>query len=228
MNSEKLDNVQAGASSATQPQSALAASDAPVKPSGHRWKTIKQYTDVLSDVAVIIGIILGAGWFLFQDQHRPKANISHSISHRELTADATLLHVGVTITNVGNLPLDLKLETIEVMRILPLHASLLETLTAGEPLIPQGRTTVDWRMDSEQHRYEQDPHLVIWPNESDTIYREFVVSNSVETIKVYSDFSAKKSPELVWRQESLYDLVDDTNGYGIEGCEKRNGNGSSE
>lgn len=204
----------------------------PKKPT--RLEIIKDVTYVIQSVLTIIAII-GAGiWFIMRAETTPKANISHTMEHEQITDKWTWVHVGVIISNPGVRRLELRHGTFRIQGIMPLGNAIKEKIKKGEAIIPKDDGIVKWPtigkiyVNEDQKReviceneYEnRDINIDIDPGESQKLVVEFLIPSSVEAVRIYSYVYRNKSfwenvksfcglesgEKYAWYEVSIYDL----------------------
>lgn len=177
---------------------------------------------VAESIITIAAIMLGGSWaywrFVYLRQKFPHANITHEITTRAIGTGIRLLHVTVTIENMGDVLLKLGDSTLRVQQILPLSAELAEALEQGEDLFEGGNTEILWPgVTSKDIDLAQLP-MVLEPGEKDEILYDFILEDSLQTVKIYSYYSniiespelsgESRSPEIGWKKTTFHDIGD--------------------
>jgi hypothetical protein len=165
------------------------------------WKDL---TSIAQSVAMTLAIIAAAIWFFWQREPEPKANIAHSVTHRQLNRQWTWVNVSITISNVGKRLLNLTSGNVRLDHVLPLDKPIAEAIEAGPRIIAEGQVRVIWP--SIAGPYKTPLNLQIEPGESDSLDYEFIIPNSIRTVRVYSYFAKQESPPLGWKKVSIYDI----------------------
>jgi hypothetical protein len=159
---------------------------------------------LIQPIILVLGAITAAAWFWVQSEASPKANISHVVTHRQLSDNLTWVHVAVTISNVGKRRLYLKTGTFRIQRILPL-AKLMDDRAKSDPiqLIPSGCLVVPWTQVGNE--YENIP-IDRWfePQEMEKLTVEFIIPSDVQTIKIYSFIVNDRN--FGWTETTIYQL----------------------
>jgi hypothetical protein len=183
-------------------------------------ETVKLVSDVVSNVATIGGVAIGGWWtyrtFIRERTRWPKANLELAMSHRELTADQTLLHIKVKIHNAGRGLMTLTKLRVDVRQVLPLTDKSAEDLQKGS-LIKRGKWRAKWPIRAE------DEHICLWgpgeeqevepriePGENDELGNDFLVPSTWEMVYVYvyvTNAALKGRDELGWTVTSYYNLT---------------------
>ena len=72
-----------------------------------RWVVWKSRIDLVQSLAMVVVLVLGGWWFLRQEQSTEKLNPVVQVESRHVAPSAALLMVQVTLTNVGQVPVEL-------------------------------------------------------------------------------------------------------------------------
>jgi hypothetical protein len=183
-------------------------------------ETVKLFGDVASNVVTIAAVVIGGAWtyltFIRERTRWPKANLELVMSHRELTAEQTLLHIKVKVHNAGRGLMKLNELRIDVRQVLPLTDETTRELRDGS-LIATDRGKARWRTRKE------DQHICLWgpgrplptepeiePGENDEFPNDFVIPSTLETVYVYvylKNVARKGREKLGWTVTSYYDLT---------------------
>lgn len=166
---------------------------------------VKDIAAIAQAVATVLAILVAGFWFFLQGEHSPKANISHTVTHRLLNDQWAWVHVAVNIVNAGKRPVDVTRGIVRVQKILPLDRLIDQRLKDGQPLIDPGEARVEWPKVADS--YERQLSLHIESGESDRLTFEFILPAYVQTVKIYSYFERQKDPPIGWAESSIYDLT---------------------
>jgi len=176
-------------------------------------KDLKDFISIIQPLLTMSAIIWGGVWsymlFIRKRQVAPRANIEHSITYKSLTANKSLLHLTVKITNIGNVLIVLKDADIRLQKISPIAPELLEYIEQGEVPLLKYSNEGDWpkiggELFSLQDRVE--------PGETHELYYDFILDNNIKLVKVYSHFTnikiwkKKPSREIGWGLSTLHEL----------------------
>ena len=80
---------------------------------------IKPWLDVFQVTLTILAFLSAGWWFYRQGTTHPRLKLEHHITHRKVSPTRQFLVIDVVLSNVGNVPLDLKCGKIKVYEILP-------------------------------------------------------------------------------------------------------------
>jgi hypothetical protein len=172
----------------------------------------KSFLETVQAVATIGAIVAGGLWtyllFIQQRQQYPHVKFEHHVSHQALPGHRLLLMVDITDSNVGTVKASLTSGDLKIYNLEPRDLSDQEinqinsgTQSGGEE--PNAlwsivaRRILTWKADEN----------VVEPGEMDQLHYEFIVSDDVGPLIIYSYF---KNPmiterELGWVTRSIYD-----------------------
>src|SRR5215203_1838423 len=109
----------------------------------HWLELWKATADSVQSTLTILAIIGGAVWFLRRRQRFPRANISHAVTGWRV-GDKTLLHVGVKITNIGEVMLRLRKFNIRIQQLLPNDLEVTSAMQDYSKLDTSAASEIDW------------------------------------------------------------------------------------
>ena len=69
---------------------------------------LKRWLDLFQVALTVLAFLTAGWWFHKQGQNRPHLKVEHHITSRVLSPQQQLLVVDVKMSNVGNIPLNLK------------------------------------------------------------------------------------------------------------------------
>ena len=177
---------------------------------------ISQFKEIaeIIQVAVTVGAVLVGGLWSYQlfvrnRQKYPRASISHLIGHMQLDDNKLLLHVGVTISNIGDVLLSLVSLETRIQQVIPLSDEVLESIRNGQNPVSEGETEIEWPLiDSQKLELEKGKHFEIEPGESQDIHHDFVLDADAEVIEVYTYLINEEKPKrkIAWDLTTLYGL----------------------
>ena len=182
---------------------------------------IARIKDVIGIVQAFVWAfaILAGGVFayrkleLFRD-FEPHLTVTHAVSHRPVGQH--YLHIAVTVTlhNSSKVKIDVKQGYIQLSQISPIDDETVKQKYAevfGNPNAGDVRNFRWIELDT-MPRASDDDALVIEPGESHTELGEFIVSDEVKTVLVYSYFynsrhsgGARSAPG--WTASTVYDIM---------------------
>ena len=170
----------------------------------------KEIVDIILVLSSSAAFIFGIFWSYFilvkKRQIYPRASIVHNITHKYIKNDELLLHVGVTISNLGNVLLSLiSLET-RIQKVFP--SKDLEAIKKGQSLLPEGETEVPWLMIASDKLDLESIQCEVEPSESQDFHHYFKLDAKIETIEVYTTLinKRKRDREINWDLTTLYEL----------------------
>lgn len=164
------------------------------------WKT---RLDIVQSLATIAVLLLGAWWFLRQEQSVEKLNPVIQVDSRQVTG-ASLLAVQVTLTNVGLVPVDVHFLHLTVSKV--------------SPQDPDIQSSIQTRIASKQHRLDpgefrwpvmvesrRTTAIVLKPGESDISYFQLFVPADIKTVEIRLNAAHEQTSEYSWQRAVLYD-----------------------
>ncbi|ACK67214.1 hypothetical protein PCC8801_3239 [Rippkaea orientalis PCC 8801] len=90
------------------------------------------HSDSIRNLVTSAGIIAAGCWFYQKRQQLPRANLTHKIIHKELDQDTLLVHVTVTVENIGNVLINIEHADIRVHWVAPLTDQLEQIINKAE------------------------------------------------------------------------------------------------
>jgi len=166
---------------------------------------VKDIAGIFQAVATTIAISAAGIWFFCQGIHSPKANVSHLVTHRQISDDWNWVHVAVTIKNVGQRPITLKYGKVRIQKIYPLETKIHKQLLNMKNPVSEKSCVVDWPEPCKPLTPPLDCN--IWPGEEERLEFEFIIPTTIETVKIYSFFEKQKTPQLGWSETTIYKLA---------------------
>ena len=174
--------------------------------------SVREFFEVVESI-VTSGALIAAGiWsyllFVKRRQRFPRAKISHEVICRPAFGDKWLIHVVVTIDNIGEVLLELEEGFVRVYQMLPVPKSLADVVEAGDDPVSKGEAEIDWTDLGTREFYWQEAEQEIEPGENDWIHSDFAIVSEIETVQVYSYFKnkSKKGREIGWNYTTILDL----------------------
>ena len=80
---------------------------------------------------LVLYIVAGI-WFIQKRQQFPRANLTHKIIDQELDQNTLLIHLAVTVENIGNVPIELDYCKIRIQWISPLTKDVKKAIEKAE------------------------------------------------------------------------------------------------
>ena len=201
-------NVRLFASLITDPAKSTGPEDA--KKTG--LSTAKDFADTLHSLFTVLGIVVGGIWtymlFVRKRQRYPRAEATHTITHKPLGHNRVLLHVTTSICNPGEVLLRLVSGFTRVQQLLPPPPEFLSTVKKGEDPVQQGATEYPWPLVGERTwDWKTGPHEVE-PGEKEEVHCDFVIADTLHSLEIYTYVKneAKQSREIGWNLTTIYDL----------------------
>ena len=167
---------------------------------------------IFEAAATVIAIIVGGYWtyilFVKRRIDFPRSNIEHRVTHRIISDRKLLLHVDVTISNVGDTLVQLVSGEMRIQQMVPPPEEVLTSLNEDRTPVEDGRTEVDWPLVDSRKITWAEGQFEIEPGERDEVPYDFFVDTDIETVEVYSYFqnARKVGRDIGWGHTTIYDL----------------------
>jgi len=150
----------------------------------------KEIADIAQVAVTVAAVVVGGIWsywlFVQNRQKYPRAGITHRIMHKHAGNGKLLLHVGVTISNLGDVLLSLVALETRVQQVLPLPDEVLEAIGKGQNPVTEGETEVAWPLIDSQKLELERGECEVEPGESQEIHHDFIFDADAEVIEVYT------------------------------------------
>lgn len=169
--------------------------------------------DVCQKVVSIAAIIIGAIWtyklFIEHRESYAKADIHHEVATVDLGDNRLLLRINVSIQNTGNTVLRLTDGEIQIERILPLDAVIVDEASRRQSALFDETERVIWPVVRIKKIKWERGDFEIEPGEHDKSPFEFILSNPPDVINITTYFSnpyKNQQRRLGWAYSSIIDL----------------------
>jgi hypothetical protein len=176
-----------------------------------RQKSVGSILTVIQSAVTIGAILIGGLWtynlFVQQRQKYAHLKIEHKVTHLSLPDHRILLMVEVTHTNVGSVKVSLASADVRVYNLQPqeLTDEAITQINQGK-LSDTPEPNTLWQIVAHPTTSQKDD-FVVEPGESDQIHYEFVLSDDVGPLVVYTYFKNPtiKHRDIGWVTRSIYD-----------------------
>lgn len=176
-------------------------------------ETIQIASEIASYWVTIIAICVGGYWtynnFVLKRERFPSANVEHAISCRETPNGRILLRLEITVSNVGEILINLADILVRIQWVLPIDSQIQKLIDAAHS---SNNLVVAWPLI--QERRKNKLNVAIEPNEQHTFDLDFVISPSSDgtlpaTIRIYSHFRNSKfrGKTRGWSGRSFHDIL---------------------
>lgn len=181
--------------------------------------TWKEVAEIFEASITSLAIIFGGGWaylrFVRNRLRYPKAEVSHEIFFRELSAEKSLIHVAMTVVNRGDVLLPIRHVWTKLYKISPVSGCIATTLEENRDPVPGGEAEVSWpELCCREVRYEKG-QAEIEPGEMEKFHFDFIFDSNIRTVEIYSYFEnsrKKKRGPMGWALTSIFDIQDHRGG----------------
>jgi hypothetical protein len=155
------------------------------------------FFETLQAIFTCAAIVIGAGWFFYQQENKPKANFSHKLAMVKVDNGSTNLWWGsleVKVANVGQIPLSLNESALKITLVSPTPEGWSLEITNNRVAWPQILYSTNKSVE------------YVLPGEEDYRYFEFTLPNYVQTFRVFSFLKLGTKNELAWSKVSIYNI----------------------
>lgn len=167
-------------------------------------------TDAAGNVAQMAALAIGGWWtykkFFQKREDRPRATLSHQVTHFDIDRDHRLVRVQEQVTNAGEVLLTLSKRETRIQQVFPIDEEAVGFLDAGEQEVP-------WPQLCPPHIVEdEDSPPEIEPGENDHFEHDFIIPADVEIVQIYSHFSnvsREEGDNRGWSQTTIHSLRDE-------------------
>ena len=170
----------------------------------------KDIADIVAAGFTVLAIIVGGGWgyvlFVRKRQKYPRANTKHEITHLQIADGKLLLHVDVTISNVGDVLISLVSGIIRIQQILSPSPELMDAIKERGDPVKEGSREIEWPLIVERPSAWASGEFEIEPGESEQIPYDFIINADVQTVEVYSYYKNTEKPkrEIGWNLTTIH------------------------
>lgn len=182
------------------------------------------HSDSIRNLVTSAGIIAAGCWFYQKRQQLPRANLTHKIIHKELDQDTLLVHVTVTIQNIGNVLIQIDHARIEIDRITLLTNQVYEAIQEYEDIQTIEETNESNKLSIKfpqlffrKINFKKEETILVEPGETENIGFDFIFkqensSEKLQTIRIYCYIRNMISHHrsLGWSFEDFYDFNNPT------------------
>lgn len=173
------------------------------------WKTAAELAQAaLTSTAIVIGGIWTYLRFIKNRLRFPRAELSHTVVHKNLAAGKSLFRINLKVVNKGDVLLPISNAWTRISQILPMYEDTLNELYSGNDLSRDDDAEIKWpEIGCQEITYEQNK-AEIEPGESEIFHFDFIVSSDVRVVHVYSFFKNLKKKESGWPCVTIFDLCE--------------------
>ncbi len=158
---------------------------------------VESAAGIAQSVATVIAIIVAGIWFIERREASLKADIIHTVIHRQIDDKQTWVRVSIKISNQGKRLLDLKSGLFSIHQILPLRS---------DDILGLNNYRVNWPLIGKPCKRELNTKIE--PGEADHLDHEFIIPRNVQTVEIYSYFQNPENPDIGWSKSTVYDLIE--------------------
>jgi hypothetical protein len=171
--------------------------------------SLKDSITVIQSCVTIVAVISGAVWYFLRRKRYPRANISQEVIHRKITNEQILVHVTTTVTNIGEVRLEINDGYSRLRVIGPKFDPIIEEKLKNHQDPHEGSLTfLNWPLDKELKLNGDDGYQDVEPGESGDYYFDFVIENKdkYEVIIIETMLQNNMKPKIFWHKSTVYDI----------------------
>jgi len=179
---------------------------------------IKDIADILQAIVIVIASIVAGYWTLWLFRRRrqsyPRATLKHEVSHKVMSNGRVLLNLATTISNIGEVKIELPSAQTWVYQVLPAYGDLLEIDKPQSEVDPSfsfekwnilGRRNYKW--DKSAPLMEPGECLQLPPDNPEYFVLESNIQVAFIFTQVDNAVTSKRDKRAVgWRTITIYDL----------------------
>lgn len=201
--------VQSRADPARESAQTIATTDAASSsPAVELWKDLAGPAE---STFTILAILAAALWFFLRRQRLPHANVRHDIKYWHV-GNRIVLHVIVTIANVGDVVLRLRSMKMRIQQLLPTPPDIRADILAARDPVQQGETEILWPdIATRECNWKWREVREIEPGETDEFHFDFALPPEIMAVEVYTHTSnrRKRFRRIGWNATSLCAFSED-------------------
>jgi len=177
-------------------------------------ETVKDIASIMQSIITMLAIIVSGFWgywvFIKNRQQYPRMKLSHLITYRRIEKQKILLHINVTVQNVGGILLSLNTEETRIQKVIPLPETVAECIDKGIDPVTAGESAIcTWTLLGSHVTSFQKNLFEVEPGEVQELHHDFVIPDTIKTVLVYSYLKniKKRNREIGWNLITFYDIV---------------------
>jgi hypothetical protein len=165
------------------------------------WKNL---SSIIQALTTTTAIVIGGVWtyllFVRQRLNFPKVNIKLRTEDKLIPGSYRLVHVKVSIDNVGNVILRSNNAELRIRQVLPVPDDIKTAVDEEKDPVIKGKTEIEWPMLFGRKWEWEKGGFEIEPGEFDALHADYIIDDSVEVVEFYFYISnaKKKRSQLGW------------------------------
>ena len=169
----------------------------------------KDFSSVIESFTMSIGVFIAGVWtyllFVRQRLNYPKVNIDLSVENILLPGSFRLIHVSVSINNVGSVILHSNCAELRIRQVAPVPDEIKTIINDGKDPVVEGKTEIAWPMLHGREWQWEKGSFEIEPGESDSLHADFIINDNIESVEFYFFISnsKKKRVDLGWTRTQI-------------------------
>lgn len=174
------------------------------------WKNL---VDILQSLATILAIVVSGVWgywlFVQNRQRYPRARLQHDVICHDLPGGEHLVHIVVTVQNLGNILIRLESGETRLQQVKPFPSRFIEAVRQRQDPVEPGQTEIDYWPMLDCHELSLPKGAwEIEPGESQEIHHDFLVAGEVQVISLYTFINNLSKPrrQIAWDLTTFHTL----------------------
>lgn len=172
------------------------------------YKTI---AEIAQSAATVIALVVGGTWtyFLFVRNRLgyPAVQVQIMPQHVWLPNNKRLIHVAVTVENIGKVKWTASEAELRLRAVVPLPDDVEELVNEGFDPVPPKRTEIEFPMVAGRNWSWDAGDFEIEPEEDDTLHSDFVIDARISVVEFYFFIdNAKKKTGMGWPTTLVHEL----------------------
>ncbi len=164
------------------------------------WQTV---VAIVADLTTTVAVAVAGIWtyllFVKNRERYPRAAIEQIASPLLLDDQSSLVRVQIRVSNIGKVLLPIEDLECRLQQVLPVVDAVKARIQANGSLVIGAANDVDWPMLSEARWRYRKGHSEIEPGEAEVFCCDFVVSQPVRCVRIYSHLANQsKASAMGW------------------------------
>jgi len=177
---------------------------------------IQDISGIILDIATVIALLVGGIWtyllFVKQRLSYPRINITLKVDHIPVTESHNLVYVEIQHDNKGSILFSAEKAELRLRQVIPLDKTISEEILLGKDPLSNEETVVEWPLLYQRNwKFSKDNPFEIEPNEKDSIFADFFLTNEVSCVQLYFYITnvKKKGKSIGWTATKTYKIYND-------------------
>lgn len=157
---------------------------------------------IAQKIGTILAILAAGYWFLTKRQRYPRANVDITVDSMIIWPGRRLVHVTLTISNIGDVILQTNYAEIRLRQVVPFPSTsdidllpqdeqsrlkkMIEDVKGGYDPIVKSESELPWPLLASREKKWPPSQFGIESGETDEVCADFVIDSSLELVQVYA------------------------------------------